>query len=200
MIDTYGCAEGLLMACKKDLEYYYIMSPHVNIEILDDNGSEVEDGDLGHVVVTCLTNYAMPIIRYKLGDMAIKLPLKSYPKESEHQYPLLQKIIGRSTDYVESKDGVKLFVTTFVAIVEFYPEIKQFKIIQEDIEILTFQYLLDDVYKTDILISLKKIEEEICLLTQNKFKINFQEVNIISPSSSGKPKIIESKIMKEKFI
>lgn len=196
VIDTYGCAEGLLMACRKDLPYYYIMTPHVYIEIVDDNGKEVNDGEVGNVLVTCLTNFAMPIIRYKLGDMAIKLPREKYPIKKQHNYPLLEKIIGRETDYVETKEGVRMFVTTFVAIVEFYPEIKQFKIIQKDYENIVFEYVLDDVYEFNPSITLPKIESEIKELTQNKLKIVFREVEKVTPSPSGKPKIIESEIKK----
>ena len=29
IVNTYGCAEGLLIACTADFQYYYIMSPHV---------------------------------------------------------------------------------------------------------------------------------------------------------------------------
>ena len=59
--DTYGCNEGFLIASQKDLEYKYIMSPHVYLEILDDDNRPVEDGVMGHVVVTRLDGFSMPL-------------------------------------------------------------------------------------------------------------------------------------------
>lgn len=192
VIDTYGCAEGILMACRKDLEYYYVMTPHVFLEIVDDIGEEVAEGQIGHVLVTCLTNKAMPIIRYKLGDMAVKLPKHKYPKNRMHNYPLLEKIIGRDTDYVETIDGTRIFVTTFVAILEFYPEIKQFKIVQNklsEIIVLYSEDSPDNMVGENIL---NKVKNEIDNLTKNNLNIVFNKVDVIPTSPSGKPKIIES--------
>lgn len=93
--ETYGSSEGFLIAAQKDLQYMYIMSAHVYLEIVDDEGNEVPDGELGHVLVTSLDAYTMPLIRYRIGDLAIKLPRDKYPKKRELAYPLLEKIIGQ---------------------------------------------------------------------------------------------------------
>ena len=37
--DTYGSNEGLMIAAQKDLDYLYILSPHVYLEIVDDNNN-----------------------------------------------------------------------------------------------------------------------------------------------------------------
>jgi phenylacetate-CoA ligase len=54
-------------------------SLHVNddaliMEILDENGMPVPDGTVGEVVLTSLTLERMPLIRYRTGDMAARLP------------------------------------------------------------------------------------------------------------------------------
>ena len=193
IVDTYGCAEGLLMACKYDLDYYYIMSPHVYLEIVDDNGNAVKDGEMGHVLVTCLSNYAMPIIRYKLGDLAIKLPKDAYPKNRLLQYPLLQKIIGRETDIVKTTKGITLNVHSFTGILEYYSEIKQYKIIQNDLEHIIIEYIVDYNYDFNPKI-LEDIKNKFAMLTKNSLVIIFKEVNEIRPTASGKPQIIESNL------
>jgi len=38
------------------------------VEIVDEAGNLVEPGVEGRILVTCLTNYAMPLIRYDIGD------------------------------------------------------------------------------------------------------------------------------------
>ena len=193
IIDTYGCAEGLLMACKKDLDYYYIMSPHVYIEIVDDNGDDVKDGEIGNVLVTCLTNYAMPLIRYKLGDLAIMLPKEDYPKKRSLNYPLLQKIVGRETDIVKTKKGVTINVHSFTGIFEHYQNIKQFKIIQNDLEHIIVEYILDTNFKINTT-TIKEIEEKFYELTDNSLSITFCKVEKIKSTLSGKPQIIESNL------
>ncbi|PWI29845.1 hypothetical protein DI383_08805 [Flavobacteriaceae bacterium LYZ1037] len=193
IIDTYGCAEGLLMACKYDLDYYYIMSPHVYLEIVDDYGSPVPDGQMGHVLVTCLTNYAMPIIRYKLGDLAIKLPKEQYPNTRLLNYPLLQKVVGRETDIVKTTKGITLNVHSFTGVLEYYQNIKQYKIIQNNLESIEIEYLLEPNLTLNDSVLLE-IKSKLNTLTNNCLDITFKLVKEIKPTKSGKPQIIESNL------
>ena len=193
IVDTYGCAEGFLMACKIDLPYYYIMNPHVFIEIVDENNNPVKDGEMGFVLVSCFTNWAQPFIRYKLGDLAIKLPKEKYPKNSRFNYPLLEKVVGRETDIVRTPNGKTLIVHSFTGIFEFYPEIKQYKIIQTALDKIKIEYITDNYFPftNDTLIEIK---DKIAVLTQESLKVNFEKVDTIAPTKSGKPQIIVSLI------
>lgn len=191
IIDTYGCAEGLLMACKRDLEYYYIMSPHVVIELVDGQGKPVKDGEMGHVLVTCLTNKAMPLIRYKLGDLAIKLPKEKYPENRLLNYPLLQKIIGRETDIIKTLEGITLNVHSFTGVLEYFQEIKQYKVIQNNLESIIIQYIPESNFNES---DLEEIKNKLASLTNNCLKIYFEKVSYIAPTKSGKPQIIESNL------
>lgn len=197
IIDTYGCAEGLLMACKADLDAYYIMVPHVYLEIVDDNGKPVKDGDMGHVLVTCLTNYAMPLIRYKLGDLAIKLPKDRYPKQRRYNYPLLQQVVGRETEIIKTTKGITLNVHSFTGILEYYQDIKQFKVIQPNLESIIIEYIAQDPALFDSGI-LDEIKSKINTLTQHCLDISFIETQYIAPTASGKPQIIESHLNQTK--
>lgn len=193
IIDTYGCAEGFLMACKNDLQYYYIMSPHVHLEIVDERGEEVPDGELGFVLVTCFSNLAQPFIRYKLGDLAIKLPKDQYPKKRKFNYPLLQKVVGRETDIVKTPNGKTLIVHSFTGIFEFFPEIKQYKIIQNKLEEITIEYITDEHFVFNAVI-LEEIEKKINELTGCSLYLNFKKTDYIFPTKSGKPQIIVSNL------
>lgn len=191
VIDTYGCAEGFLMACRYDTPYYYISAPHVYIEIVDDNGNDVPDGELGHVLVTCFSNRAQPFIRYKVGDLAVKLPKEKYPKDRKFQYPMLERIVGRETDVVKTPTGKTLIVHSFTGIIEYYPDIKQYQIIQESINEIVIKYITDDVIPLEEN-TLGSIEEKINKLTDNSVKIIFEKTDFIANSPSGKPQIIKS--------
>jgi phenylacetate-CoA ligase len=192
IINTYGCAEGLLMACTADLPYYYIMSPHVFIEIVNDEGEPVKDGERGHILVTCLTNFAMPLIRYKLGDLGIMLPKDNYPKKRKFNYPLLQELTGRETDVIKAPNGNVLIVHSFTGIIEFYDEIKQFKVIQVTKNKMVIEYITDTSEELS-LNTRKEIGGEILSLVDNSMEISFKLVTEIAPSPSGKPQIVEIK-------
>jgi phenylacetate-CoA ligase len=191
--DTYACNEGFLIAAEMDIKYKYIMTPHVYVEILDDDNNAVLDGEMGNIVVTRLDGYSMPLIRYKIGDLGIKLPREKYPKKRKLNYPLLQQVIGRETDVIFLPDGKKLIVHSFTGIFEYIPEIKQFKVIQEEINSITIQYIKS--IKNFNINALDKATKELQKhIKDDNFEIKYVEVDYISPTKSGKPQIIESKI------
>lgn len=192
--ETYGAGEGLMIAAQKDLQWLYIMTPCVYLEIVDEYGNEAPDGEMGHVVVTSLTAFAMPLIRYKLSDLAIKLPKELYPQNRSLQLPLLQKVIGRETDLVVTPSGKKLIVHSFTGIFEYFPEIKQFCVIQEDIEGVRIQYIPGDYFKPSTLV---KIQNRILSLLNEPFDLKFEQVSDIPPTKSGKPQLIISKLQKK---
>ncbi|WP_405605364.1 hypothetical protein [Polaribacter sp. Asnod1-A03] len=192
IIETYGTSEGLLIACQYDLEYLYINSAQVYLEILDENNRPVLDGEIGYVVITRLDNSGMPLIRYKIGDLAIKLPKEEYPTDRKLNYPLLKKVIGRDTDVVVLPDNRKLIVHSFTGIFEYFEEIKQFKVIQYNNLGIIIEYIKGDNFQVEVLNRiLKKLQN---IIIDLNFKIEFKEVFEIKATKSGKPQIIESHI------
>jgi len=188
--DTYGCNEGFLIASQKDLEYKYIMSPHVYLEILDDDNNPVPDGKIGNVVVTRLDAFSMPLIRYKIGDLAIKLPREEYPENREFQYPLLQQIIGRETDIIHLPENKKMVVHSFTGIFEYIPEIKQFQVVQNELNCIVIRFIKSSGFSK---LTLKNIVFELQKhIKDPAFKIHFEEVKSIKKSNSGKPQMIIS--------
>jgi phenylacetate-CoA ligase len=185
--ETYGTGEGLMLGAQKDLEYLYIMDPYFVVELLDNEGNEVEDGQIGHVVVTSLIHKSMPLIRYKVGDLAIKLPIKLYPEERALGLTLFQKIIGRETDIVETPLGKKLIVHSFTGVFEYYPEIRQFQVVQLNKGLLTIRYIIGADFKPVVL---DKIKNQLDTCAEEILNIEFVRVDKILPSKSGKPQIV----------
>lgn len=189
--DTYGTTEGFMIAGQKDLDYYYILSPQVYVEIVDENGNEVPDGEMGYVLVTNLDAYEMPLIRYYLGDLAVKLPRSKYPEQRSLNFPLLERIVGRDTDIVKTQSGKSMIVHFFTAIFEHVPEIRQFRIIQRDLSSLMVEYIPNENFELPILNSIRiKIQAHL----KEEFPIHFTSVSEIPVSPSGKPQIIVSHI------
>lgn len=191
--ETYGAGEGLMIASQKDLDFMYIMSPCVYVEILDDNGNEVADGEMGHVVVTSLIHKAMPLIRYKLGDLAIKLPRSEYPSHRELKLPILKKVVGRETDIVRTPSGKRLIVHSFTGVFEYFPSVKQFCVIQTNLNGIVIEYIQGNDFEVSVL---DKIHNELLKFIDEDFIIEFKEVMNIPPTKSGKPQIIISKLSK----
>ena len=187
--ETYSCNEGFLVGAKKDLDYFYIMSPHVYVEIVDKDFNPVPDGTLGYVLLTRLDCFSMPLIRYYVGDLAVKLPREKYPDHREMFFPLLERVIGRDTDVVITPSGKKLIVHFFTGIFEFIPEIRQFMVIQREINGIEIHYIPGSGFNGSILEKLEKIFFD---KIQEHLHIKWKKVDIIPPTASGKPQLIQS--------
>lgn len=104
--DVYGAGDGSGQAndCEKHQGMHLCNELSIT-HIIDDNGLEVSDQEEGELVFTSLHDFAMPLIRYCPGDRAIK-SLRSC--SCGRTSPLIEKIIGRSSDLIELSNGRKL--------------------------------------------------------------------------------------------
>lgn len=189
--DTYGCTEGLMIAAQCEHLGYHIMTPHIVLELLDDDGREVEPGQMGRVVATSLDAYRMPLIRYALGDLAARRPETEGCPCGRH-LPLLDRVVGRDTDVVRTPGGRFLIVHFFTGIFEFVPEIRQFQVIQDDPDGITIHYIPDHGFSPEVLERLRnRIAAE---LDSEPFTVRFEHIQQIPPSPSGKPQIVLSRL------
>ena len=93
---------GVMGVQGKQDSAYYINSESYYYEILKlDSDEPEEDGKLGRVVITDLTNYAFPIIRYDNGDTAV-----ARRTERDGMYQLfLTELYGRRSDLLYDTKG-----------------------------------------------------------------------------------------------
>ena len=193
--DVYGCSEGIIISGQCEKFNNHIITPHVFVELLDDNNNEVEPGEIGNVIVTRLDNFSMPLIRYRVGDLAIKEDPNKLCT-CGRSFPLLKKIIGRETDIVYTKNNKSLIVHFFTGIFEYYPQIMQFMIVQDKIGVIEVKYIKDKGFEPNILM---KIQEDIINKAKDNIEILFTNVNEIAPTKSGKPQIVISNLKKKLF-
>ncbi|MBC8343725.1 MAG: phenylacetate--CoA ligase family protein [Bacteroidetes bacterium] len=188
VFDTYGACEGTMIAAECEEHNYHVMTPHVIIELLNNDGNEIEPGEIGTVVVTRLDNYLMPLIRYRIGDLAIKAdPEKKCA--CGRNFPMLEKIIGRDTDIIYTPKGRALIVHFFTGIFEHIPQIEQFQVEQKEDFPLIIRYIPDKDFNRDLL---DDIKQEIYKKAGEVFPIEFTRVGEIKPTPSGKPQIVIS--------
>jgi phenylacetate-CoA ligase len=187
VVEDYGLNEGFMVGQKVDIPYFYIYTPSVFVEILDENDQPVPDGELGRIILTKLDGFAMPLIRFDSGDIGSLLPLDKYPENRRFNFPLLKDLIGRNTDIIETKNGNRLTVHSFTGVFEFYEEIEQFQVILEKADCLTLKYIPSTFFKEDVL---PMIEEKLRLLMGNDLQFSWVEVLSIPTSKSGKPQIL----------
>lgn len=127
IVDSYSCAEAGYLALQcPEREHFHVQSEGVLLEVLDDEGRQCGPGEVGRVVVTPLHNYAMPLIRYELGDRAEV----GEPCPCGRGLPVLKRVVGRMADYVVGADGARRPVDQgFYKLAAIEP-VREFQIVQ----------------------------------------------------------------------
>ncbi len=100
--DMYGAHEFNMLAweCKTTGEYH-VCDDNVIFEVLN-NGRTAKPGEAGEVVVTGLHSYAMPFLRYRLGDTVTQ---GSELCSCGLPFSTISTIQGRRNDYFKMPDG-----------------------------------------------------------------------------------------------
>jgi phenylacetate-CoA ligase len=79
VFNRYGSREVGDIACERPGHEGLWVAPWGNyVEIIDNDGNRVPDGTEGEIVVTSLSNYAMPLVRYRIGDRGILSPKRGH--------------------------------------------------------------------------------------------------------------------------
>lgn len=97
--EIYGLSEiigpGVACSCKHS-DLLHIFEDHFYPEIIDSKTGEVlEDGQRGELVITSLTKQALPIIRYRTGDIT---SLTREPCKCGRTIVRMESIVGRADD------------------------------------------------------------------------------------------------------
>jgi phenylacetate-CoA ligase len=102
LTDAYSSQEAgyLALQCPGH-EHYHVQSESVMLEILDEQGVACAPGETGRVVLTTLHNFAMPLIRYEIGDYAEAGP----PCPCGRGLPVITRILGRQRNMLTLPDG-----------------------------------------------------------------------------------------------
>ena len=97
--EVYGLSEiigpGVSCSCDES-EKLHIFDDHFLAEIIDPKTGEVlEDGQRGELVITTLTKQALPLIRYRTGDIT---SLTKEPCKCGRTMARMESIVGRADD------------------------------------------------------------------------------------------------------
>lgn len=102
VIDVYSAQEvGIIAIECPESGLYHVQSESLIVEVLDDAGRSCEPGQVGRVVVTDLHNFAMPLLRYVIGDRAEVGPACSCGRG----LPTLSRVLGRERNLVVLPSG-----------------------------------------------------------------------------------------------
>ena len=199
--EVYGCesfsiysaweAHGIAAECEKH-GGFHIAAENVIIEILDDQGAVLPAGQAGRIVLTNLHNYAMPFIRYDMGDIGVAADGLC---ACGRGLPLLSEIQGRVTDMIVTRDGKTIPGLTLLHVMRQRGYLEQFQIVQESIDQLRLNLVLQagctPEFMDEVSREMQSRYREI-LGQDMRVSVNFTDNIPLTPD--GKRRIVISKI------
>jgi phenylacetate-CoA ligase len=129
VFNNYGAHEFVGIASECPHRHgYHVSDWTLILEVLRD-GRPAEPGEQGEVVGTALHSYAMPFIRYRLGDLVVRGPA---PCPCSAPFSTLLSIEGRTLDMIHLPDGRSIHpYAVFGPLVESVPWVRRFQVVQE---------------------------------------------------------------------
>jgi phenylacetate-CoA ligase len=137
--DHYGAQEVGSIAAECPLcNRYHINAETVLVEILRDDGEPCAPGEMGRVIVTSLYNYAMPFIRYEIGDYAVR---GADTVECQIQLPTLSRILGRYRNTFTLPDGRIVYPYVEIGRFRDYISFTQVQVVQTEYDAIEVRYV-----------------------------------------------------------
>jgi phenylacetate-CoA ligase len=135
--DKYGAREFSAIAHQcEERGGYHINAESYIVEVVRD-GKHVDAGEVGEIIVTDLNNRCVPLIRYRIGDIAISSD-KLCP--CGRGLPLIEGIQGRIQSIIVGTNGIYLPGTFFAHFIKDYEyAITSFQVIQEKLGSITLK-------------------------------------------------------------
>ena len=190
VFNRYGSREvpALACSCRENNELHENIFTRY-IEILDKNLKPCRPGHIGEVYVTTLNNYSMPLIRYKILDMAV--PSKKKQCSCGRGMPLIEKVVGRTVNLFKTKKGELIDGLYFNTTIWKRKWAHSYQIIQEDYDSVLYKVKINEKPGES---ELKEIESSVKRVMGKDCSVKFEFVDKIEPTKSGKHLYTISKI------
>ncbi len=192
--DIYGTSEisGPLFTECTQKKGIHIWGDMFLTEVIDPKtGEPVEDGERGELVFTTLHKFALPLIRYRIGDLTI---MTREQCECGRTHPRIMRILGRTDDMLIIR-GINVFPSQVESVLMNIPAVGDHWEIVVDrkgpLDIMTVRVELTESGFSDKIGDLMKLKKQVSKELKSVLNIA-AEVDLVEPGtiprSMGKAK------------
>src|SRR5689334_2585309 len=188
VMNEYGCGEVGPIAYSCRAGQLHIVVENLVVEVLRADGTPAGLGDTGEIVLTDLTNRAMPLIRYRMGDIAEV----GEPCTCGQQSPTLRRVTGRAYDVVHTPNGrrwngwqVHYMLSTLQMELGGY---RQYQVVQDGPDTLDVRLVTDEPIRPD---TERRIASYIAEQLDG-MRARVRRVEAVERSASGKLRVVRN--------
>lgn len=185
VVEDFGSAELGSIGCEcRAADGLHLFPGLFFIEFVR-NGRPVRPGELGRMLVTDLTNRAMPLIRYDLGDIGYALPGNCSCGRNTPRF----RVLGRLQDTLVTPSGGVLTEHQVSDFLYTYPGVDWFQLVQQSATHFDLQVVPDG--RTPV--SAERLAAGLTNLLGGRVRIAVRQVKAIAPEGGGKYRFVKSK-------
>jgi phenylacetate-CoA ligase len=190
VFETYGCREVMLIGSEcGSHDGLHVSMETLIVEVVvrepDGTARAAQPGELGEVLITDLTNLAVPFIRYSNGDLAVAG--KADPCPCGRTLPRLGSVEGRVTETLVDGTGARVNGLVFnVVIAHLAHAIRQFQVVQHKNRAVTLRVVPTETFDGKIEATLRATWER--YLTG--VPVTLELAQDIPVSASGKRQVV----------
>ena len=178
--DIYSAQEvGYIALQCPEHDHYHVQSENVYVEVVGDDGQPCKPGQTGRVLVTALHNFALPLIRYEIGDFAEV----GEPCACGRTLPVLTRILGRVRNMLVLPNGERRWPSLAAPFYRGIAPVVQHQIVQHDLERVEARLVVERTLTSDEEAALRAIIIE---RLGHPFEVSFSYPASIGRSKSGK--------------
>jgi phenylacetate-CoA ligase len=146
----------------------------------------------GEIVVTSFYNYAMPLIRYKLGDVGIPSNKKC---SCGRGFPLMNSVEGRTDDFLILPSGRIISPRGINYGIEYIPGITEYRTIQEEKGRFVVQVVKGKGFSQETISQIERQIKAGCL--GENVRCEVEVLKELHKERTGKLRIIVSKVWRQ---
>ena len=187
--DQYGSAESVIFAGECEHGKKHIAVEYGIAEVLKDDGSIASEGE-GELIVTTLFNDAMPLIRYRIGDLG-KISHDSCP--CGRNTPILEELSGKVGAVIVSS-GKRVSTAAIAFAFEYLEGVSKAQVIQDEPEKVLVRLVAKPGFTQE---TQEFMEWELRKMLSPDLEIDVELVDDIPPSDNGKYQMVVQNYYKD---
>lgn len=184
--DVYGTSElsGPLFTECTEKQGIHIWGDHFLVEVIDpETGEQVGEGEKGELVITTLSKEALPLVRWRTGDITI---LEEDKCACGRTHPRIMRILGRADDMIIVR-GVNVFPSQIEHVLMQIPEIGEHYMIildraESGLDEMTIQVELSENARIDTTTDILKLEREIAERLKSVLNV-WAKIEVVNPGT-----------------
>lgn len=180
LVDIYSAREVGYIALQCPLHpHYHVQEENLLLEVLDADGHPCAPGVPGRVVVTALHKFAMPLIRYEIGDYAVP----GEPCSCGRGLRVLTEVLGRTRNMLHLPNGEQRWPLCDLVGLPGVPGILQYQLVQKSLQDIEVRLVAGAGWS-------RELEPRLAGIIQQRlghaFRLEFVYLPSIERSAAGK--------------